>query len=132
MRMIGNKSFLDSNIIIDVFSGNKAIADKVNELSTIYISSIVLGELYVGINRVINKDKHLLKLISFLELCIVLNIDQTTAKLFGEISADLFKKGKPIPTNDIWIAATIIQYDLVLISRDKHFYEIDNLILEKW
>ncbi|GAC1303491.1 MAG: hypothetical protein NVSMB24_09580 [Mucilaginibacter sp.] len=130
--MTGNEIFLDSNIVIEVFAGNKALADKINELPSFYISSIVLGELYIGINRVVNKSKHLNKLTSFLELCTVLNIDKTTARLFCEITASLYKKGKPIPTNDVWIAASVIQHNFTLISYDKHFKEIDNILLESW
>lgn len=132
--MTGNNIFLDSNIVIEVFSGNKNIADKIHELPDFYISAIVLGELYVGINRVGNKRKHLNKLFSFLELCTVLDIDidSTTAQFFGEITADLYKKGKPIPTNDVWIAATVKQYNLTLVSRDKHFKEIDDILIESW
>ena len=130
--MTGNKFFLDSNIVIELFSGNKEIADKINQLPTFYISSIVLGELYIGINRVINKARHLQKLNSFLELCVVLDIDKTTAQHFGEITALLYKKGKPIPTNDVWIAATVKQHDLVLVSIDNHFKEVDNIALERW
>lgn len=93
--MTGNKLFLDSNIIIELFSGNKVIADKINDLPTFYISSIVLGELYVGINRVVNKTKHLNKLNSFLKLCIVLEVNQITARLFGEIQRPYIKKVSP-------------------------------------
>jgi tRNA(fMet)-specific endonuclease VapC len=93
MKMTGNKIFLDSSIIIELFAGNQSVADKINQLPQFYISSIVLGELYIGINRVVNKQKHLQKLNSFLELCMVLHIDETTASLFGEIVADLFKRG---------------------------------------
>ena len=130
--MIGNKFFLDSNIVIEVFAGDKAIADKIYQLPEFYISSIVLGELYIGINRVVNKEKHLSKLNAFLELATVLPVDSITAQLFGEITASLYKKGKPIPSNDIWIAATIKQHDLILVSRDKHFNEIDDIQLEFW
>jgi tRNA(fMet)-specific endonuclease VapC len=132
MRMTGNKIFLDTNIIIDLFSGDKLIADKINLLPDFYISSRVLGELYVGINRVANKTKHLQKLFAFLQACTVFDVDQTTAQFFGEIAAALYKKGKPIPTNDIWIAATVRQHNLVLISRDRHFREVDNILLETW
>jgi tRNA(fMet)-specific endonuclease VapC len=130
--MTGNEIFLDSNIVIEIFAGNKVLADKINELPSFYISSIVLGELYIGINRVVNKRKHLNKLAFFLELCTVLNVDETTARFFGEITASLYKKGKPIPTNDVWIAASVIQHNLTLISYDKHFKEIDNILLESW
>ncbi len=54
-RMTGDKIFLDSNIVIDIFSGDKTLADKVDELPVFYISAVVLGELYVGINRVVIK-----------------------------------------------------------------------------
>jgi tRNA(fMet)-specific endonuclease VapC len=130
--MTGNKAFLDSNIIIEVFSGNSSIADKIHHLTDFYLSTIVLGELYVGINRVVNKDKHLKKLQAFLELANIIDIDQSTAVLFGEISAELYKKGKPIPTNDIWIAASIKQYNFTLITRDKHFNMISDLSIESW
>jgi tRNA(fMet)-specific endonuclease VapC len=130
--MTGNNLFLDTNIIIDVFQGDEALAEKIYNLPVFYTSSIVLGELYIGINRVVNKAGHLKKLLAFLELCTILDIDKTTAEIYGEITAGLYKKGKPIPTNDIWIAATVKQYDLKLISRDKHFGEINNILLESW
>lgn len=78
-------------------------------------------------NRVTNKAKHLKKLQDFLQLCIIIDVDETTAKFYGEIVASLFKKGKPIPTNDIWIAAATLQHGLTLISKDKHFGEIERL-----
>lgn len=130
--MTGNNVLLDTNIIIEVFDGNKAIADKIAGLEGFYISVVVLGELYVGVHRVSNKSKHLKKLQSFLELCTVVNIDDTTAEYFGEIMAALYKKGKPIPTNDVWIAATAKQYGFDLISQDKHFNEIENLTTVFW
>ncbi len=59
--MTGNKLLLDTNIVIDFFNGKKDIVDKVNALPECYISSVVLGELFIGINRVTNKSKHLKK-----------------------------------------------------------------------
>lgn len=130
--MTGNSYCLDSNIVIEVFSGNIDIANKVNQLSGFYISTIVLGELYIGINRVINKTKHLKKLNDFLTLCSLIDIDGNTSRHYGEITANLFKKGMPIPSNDIWIAAVAKQHNLVLVTRDKHFDEIDGLDIERW
>lgn len=49
------------------------------------------------------------------------------------IVVDLFKsKGKPVPTNDIRIAATAIQNGLTLATQDKHFSEIQELVIENW
>ncbi|MGF7078680.1 type II toxin-antitoxin system VapC family toxin [Mucilaginibacter sp. UYCu711] len=130
--MTGSNVFLDTSIVIELFSGNQIVADKINEQPAFYISSIVLGELYIGINRVANKTKHLQKLNSFLDLCIVLDIDKTTAQFFGEITATLYKKGKPIPTNDVWIAASVKQHDLILVSMDSHFVEVDAIRVARW
>jgi tRNA(fMet)-specific endonuclease VapC len=130
--MIGNNLLLDTNIVIEVFDGNKDIADKINKLSEFYITSIVLGELYIGVNRVANKAKHLKKVNDFLKLCTVINVDSETAVYYGETIAALYKKGKPLPINDVWIAASAIQHDLTLITRDKHFNEISNLKVKSW
>jgi tRNA(fMet)-specific endonuclease VapC len=130
--MIGNNYLLDTGIVIEVFNGNKNVADKINGLSRFYISSVVLGELYVGINRVSNATKHLKKLNDFLQLCEVLDVDGITALHYGKIAAALYKKGTPIPINDIWIAASAIQHDFTLVARDKHFDEIDTLKIEVW
>lgn len=130
--MTGNNTLLDTNIVIEVFDGNKDIADKLDKLSEFYITSIVLGELYIGVSRVVNRSKHLKKLNDFLKLCKVLNVDSDTAVYYGEITAALFKKGKPLPVNDVWIAATAQQHDLILITRDKHFNEIDDLKTRSW
>ncbi|WP_299568847.1 type II toxin-antitoxin system VapC family toxin [uncultured Pedobacter sp.] len=130
--MTGNNYCLDTNIVIEVFSGNMDIANKVNQLGDFYIPTIVLGELYIGINRVINKTKHLKKLNDFLTLCSLIDVDGNTSQHYGEITANLFKKGKPIPSNDIWIAAIAKQHNLILVTRDKHFNEIEGLSMESW
>jgi tRNA(fMet)-specific endonuclease VapC len=52
--------------------------------------------------------------------------------LYGEIKSSLRQKGKPIPDNDIWIAASARQHSLTLVTRDAHFDEIDDLARERW
>ena len=55
-----------------------------------------------------------------------------TAMYYGEIMANLFKKGKPIPTNDVWIAAIAKQHKLTIITKDKHFKEIEGITVKYW
>ncbi|MCD6013433.1 MAG: PilT protein domain protein [Flavipsychrobacter sp.] len=132
MKKTGNKILLDTNIIIELFNGNKAIADKINLLSEFSICAIVLGELYIGINRVANKQKHLKTLNDFLQLCTVLEVDSVTAMHYGEIVATLYKKGKPVPVNDIWIAACAKQHGYMIVTHDKHFKEIHGITIKHW
>ncbi len=130
--MTGNNYLLDTNIVIEIFDGNKIFADKISKEETLYLPSIALGELYTGVNRVVNKAKHLKKLTDFLKLCTVINIDAITSKYYGETVAALYKKGKPIPTNDIWIASLAKQYGFTLVTTDKHFNEIPGLQFKRW
>ena len=130
--MTGNKVLLDTNIIIEVLNGNQKIADKINGLGSFSISSVVLGELYIGINRVANRPKHLKILNDFIGLCTVLDIDKETAMHYGELIAALYKKGKPLPTNDVWIMASAKQHKLTLVTNDKHFREIDTIDVKFW
>jgi tRNA(fMet)-specific endonuclease VapC len=62
----------------------------------------------------------------------VLACDAITATYYGNVKDQLRLKGKPIPENDIWIAALALQHDLVLISRDEHFKVIEQLKVETW
>ncbi|NOY42526.1 MAG: type II toxin-antitoxin system VapC family toxin, partial [Planctomycetes bacterium] len=58
--------------------------------------------------------------------------DDDTARVYGEIKTALRRKGRPIPDNDIWIAAVAIQHSLSLVSRDEHFANIERLSLVRW
>ncbi len=61
----------------------------------------------------------------------VIEIDEETAEFFAEIYSGLKKKGKPIPSNDIWVASSAMRHGLSLFTSDEHFKQIDGLILQK-
>ena len=130
MKTNGNKLLLDTSAIIEILSGNKSVADKIHKYSDLYINAVALGELYIGVYRVLNKPKQLKQIQEFIELCNVLVIDKETANHYGEIQAELYKKGKPLPVNDIWIAATAKQYNLPIATKDKHFLSFENTIVK--
>ncbi len=67
-----------------------------------------------------------------IDLCPVLPLDLATAHCYGTLKAALRKKGLPIPENDLWIAASAIQYGLILATRDRHFEQIEGLQIETW
>ena len=58
--------------------------------------------------------------------------DQGTAEHYGDLKADLAGLGKPIPDNDLWIAAMALQYDLALATRDAHFAQVPDLQALYW
>lgn len=130
--MTGNNILLDTNIVIELFKGNPAITAFLETQQIVDIPFAVLGELYLGAYRSSNPKKHIKQVEAFLENCNVLIADDETANHYALIKTALLKKGKPIPENDIWIAAVSKQFNLKLHTQDKHFKEIDGLNLHSW
>ncbi len=130
--MTGSRILLDTNIISAWLKGEKLIADKIDEANEVYIPIIVLGELYYGAQYSTNVQTNITNINKVVERYELLNTNEDTAYLYGIIKASLRKKGKPIPENDIWIATIAKQHEFTLITRDKHFNEIDDLSIENW
>lgn len=127
--MTGNSIVADTNIFIDLMKGSEAIAKKLESFDEVYLSPVVLVELYFGAYRSANPEKHLRKIAIAIEESKLLTIDATTAEIFVTIKLALFAKGNPIPENDIWIAATSLQHQLPLYTNDKHFAEVEGIQL---
>ncbi len=127
--MIGNKLLLDTNIVIELFKGNQTVIAMLEKQEKVYLPTATLGELYLGAYRSANAPKKLQEIKSFLENCIVLYTDAATSDKYAIIKTALLKKGKPIPENDIWIAATAMHYELPLYTFDAHFEEVEGIVL---
>lgn len=123
---------LDTNIVIALFEKDDAIIRNIKSADIIYIPSVVIGELYYGAFNSSKKMENIEKINQFRQDANVLNCDSNTSFYYGKIKKGLKDIGNPIPENDIWIASLAIQYDLQLVSRDKHFNKIDGLITFKW
>ena len=129
--MTGSKCLLDTSVIIHAFKNNNTVAEKLNAIMDVYVPVAVVGELYYGAYKSADPEKHIKQIQSFLLNCKVLAPDLLTGDVYGHVKAALIKKGKPIPENDIWIAAMARQHNLPLFTTDNHFIEIDNLSLLK-
>ena len=80
----------------------------------------------------LNSEENISKISSFSNTVSIIKCDTSTSKHYGKIKAELKKKGKPIPENDIWIAALATQHNSTLVTRDKHFKNIDGLQVVSW
>jgi tRNA(fMet)-specific endonuclease VapC len=107
--MTGNKILLDTNIVTELFRGNDFVIDTLDKREKVYLPAAALGELFLGAYRSANVARKLQEVMSFLERCTVLNTNATTSDKYALIKTTLLNKGKPIPENDIWIAATAMQ-----------------------
>jgi tRNA(fMet)-specific endonuclease VapC len=127
---MSGKYLLDTNIVIALFQGEQPILDKINQIKSVFTPSIVVGELYFGAFKSSKIKENVTRINEFALKNEILSCDQHTAKIYGEIKAGLKSIGKPIPENDIWIAATAMQYNLTLITRDSHFNYVSGLSFE--
>ena len=129
---MNGRFLLDTNIVIAIFSNDKSVLDPLELVEEVFIPIIVLGELYYGAQKSNMIESNLTRINEFAESCSVLICDTETSRQYGEIKNLLRAKGRPIPENDIWIAAIAKQHELTLISRDDHFKEIDNFLTLSW
>lgn len=131
--MLQNGNYLlDTNIIIRLFTGDSAIQKKMLNGDNLFLPSPAIGELYYGAQKSGKVAENLHRTNTFVENHILLSCDLETAQWYGIIKNQLRRKGRPIPNNDIWIAALAMQHDLILVTRDAHFDEVESLQTERW
>jgi tRNA(fMet)-specific endonuclease VapC len=109
--------------------GERRVTGILDRAEWIGVPVIVIGELCAGFAKGSKQQKNLEELDQFLKSPVVetLPIDRQIAELFGEIVEDLRRKGRPIPTNDIWIAATCARVGATLLTWDVHFHCIPRI-----
>ena len=112
---------LDTNALSAAADGDPAVIALLAGADQVAIPVIVLGEYRYGIAQSRNRATYASWLEGLVRDCLVLDINEPTALYYAEITLELKRKGRPIPTNDIWIAALCRQHVLPLLSRDHHF-----------
>ncbi|MFA5183881.1 MAG: type II toxin-antitoxin system VapC family toxin [Syntrophales bacterium] len=126
------KILLDSSAYIELYGGNKSAAGFLESAHEIYINPVFLGELRSGMLKGLNAAKRRANLERFLSLdrVVIIPIDNATSDVYAELAQFLKESGTPIPTNDIWMAASAMQYGLKVLTADKHFLKIPQVMKE--
>ncbi len=105
---------------------------QIRKASAIVLPTIVLGELWAGFelgSRRTNNRDELDAFLASSRVNVATIIDET-AKRYSRIYAFLRKNGRPIPTNDLWIAACAMEHSATLLTADSHFLHIPQIIAE--
>jgi predicted nucleic acid-binding protein len=126
-----NKILIDTNIYSGALRGNQEIVQVLRRVSLIGICAVSIGELLSGFRGGNREQENRKELGIFLDSprVTLYHIDEYTAEYYCAILNQLKKNGTPIPTNDIWIAAVALQQGLQLYTLDKHFCNIQGLLL---
>lgn len=123
---------LYTNIIIALFADEVAIKNSLAKADEVFIPSIAIGELCYGARKSGRPQENLARINELIANSTVLECDAETGARYGEVKNKLRLLGRPLPENDIWIAALALQYNLTLVTRDAHFQEIENLQTVAW
>jgi tRNA(fMet)-specific endonuclease VapC len=125
----GDRVALDTSVGIDVLA-TKADARLLSSVSEHLLPAPVVGELPYGALNSRKAAEEPAKVEALVTRCAVLNVTVATAKVYAELRLALTQKGKPIPENDLRIAALCVEHQLPLAALDAHFEAIDDL--KRW
>ena len=129
---MNGRFLLDTNIVIAIFANDNLVLKPLEMAAEVFVPVVVLGELYYGAQKSNKVENNLARINEFAESCSVIICDTETSRQYGEIKNFLRGRGRPIPENDIWIAAIAKQHELTLVSRDDHFKEIEDFPTLTW
>jgi tRNA(fMet)-specific endonuclease VapC len=118
---------LDTNVVIALFAGHPKVLEQLAAKQAVFLPVPALGELYRGAFGSARRADNLERLRRFAEQVAVLPCDVATAEHYGQVKQDLLQKGRPIPENDLWIAAVALQHGLAVMTRDAHFKEVTTI-----
>lgn len=128
-----NGEFLvDTNALIKLMSRDPSLRWRMGHDFRCSLCFISVGELYAGAHQSARRAANISEVQRICLAIPVVGWDLEIADQYGSLHALLRRKGKPIPENDIWIAATAIRHGMTLITLDKHFQSIDDLPIEVW
>ncbi len=123
---------LDTNALSALANTESSLQELLGDPAEQHLPAIVLGEYRFGLLN--SRHRHELEVwLEHIEsLCFVLMIDSITARHYATIRQELRRMGKPIPENDIWIAALARQHHLPVVSQDEHFDLVPGLRRRGW
>jgi tRNA(fMet)-specific endonuclease VapC len=123
---------LDTNALSAYLGKTPQAVEIVSEDRELAIPVIVAGEFAFGIAQSRYREAYEKSLERMLDRCRVLDIGIGTARHYAAIRLELKAAGKPIPANDLWIAALCRQYSMPVMSRDSHFDFVSGLRRRTW
>ena len=122
---------IDTNFYVAFKKRDEAAIVTLKKAEYIAVNTVILGELLAGFRCGSRERQNREELDLFFDSPRVdlLSIDDETAEFYAQIFAELKEKGRPIPTNDLWLAASTLQHGLALATYDDHFKNINGLLL---
>ena len=127
-----SRFLIDTSAYAAFLRGDSHAVNALREAEEIYLNPVVLGELLAGFLGGTRRDKNRSELARFLESPRVnlIDVDEETAERYAVIFTSLRAAGTPVPTNDLWIAASAMQFGLRVLTADEHFQRIPQIVTD--
>lgn len=126
------KVVLDTSVVVASLRRMPGTAERLQEIDELLVPLTVLGELEYGAERASHPFRQREATRVFMEAAVVLLPSMQTAREYGRLKAALAVAGKPIPENDLWIAAVAMEHGLPVATRDLHFSQVPGLMVLDW
>ncbi len=123
---------LDTSVAVRFLNGDTTITERVFTIPEIILPMVVVGELLFGAKNSARPLQNLPRYLEFISACIVMPLGRETAATYARTRLALKRQGRPIPMNDVWIAAQCLEHGWVLVTDDTDFDYVDGLMLEHW
>jgi tRNA(fMet)-specific endonuclease VapC len=127
-----NRILLDTSGYSAFMRGSEEVKMAVQRAEELYLNPIVVGELLAGFLRGANRRRNERELQTLLASprVDILSVDDETARRYAVIVHTLRAAGTPIPTNDVWNAASAMQHGLRIVTTDKHYTRVPQVIVD--
>ena len=129
--MTGDRIALDTSAAIAVLNNAGGTGRWIAAFPLVHLPVPVVGELRFGAMNSQRASENCERVEALVGRCKVLDADVTTADVYANVRLRLKQAGKPIPENDVWIAALCVQHGLPLATSDEHFAHVDGLEVVK-
>lgn len=123
---------LDTNAVSALLEGDAALLELLGGVTRFALPVIVVGEYRFGLQR----SRHRKQLAALLDELVaesdLLLVDDHTTLHYAQVREALRAKGRPLPENDVWIAALCRQHERALVTRDSDFQHVASLTAVRW
>jgi tRNA(fMet)-specific endonuclease VapC len=123
---------LDTSIVIALLEGDATVLSNPDQALEVFVLAVAVGELFLGGAKSGRPTENAAKVERFAAGRSTVPWDLDVAREYGSLKQRLRENGRPLPENDIRIAATARRHGMVLVTRDRHFQEVEDLDTEDW
>ena len=123
---------LDINIVVAVLNGEPDVLGLWDASEDVLLLAPVLGELIYGAGKSGSPQRNEERIRDIARLMTFVPCDEAVCERYGALKAELARIGRPLPDNDLWVAACAAAAGAVLVTRDAHFETVSGLARERW